>query len=271
MIRPGLCSVTFRDLSPDAVIDLAAETGVAAIEWGGDVHLPPGDMGRAAAIRAAGAARGIDSCSYGSYVRAGNEGARVDFETVLKSVAALGAGNIRVWAGTARRDKAGEDAFATAAGDLAHMAALAQDRNITVSVEYHRNSLTEEAADTLALLKAAAHPNLFTYWQPVPGRGLARWQAELDLLAPHLGDLHVFHWIMTDEGQKRRPLAEGVEDWRALFHRWQVADAWPHPRTAFLEFVQDDTTARFRDDIRHLHALCGTRGEDETSMKSMGG
>ena len=41
--EPGLVSVTFRQLAPEALIDLAARAGLAAIEWGADIHVPPGD------------------------------------------------------------------------------------------------------------------------------------------------------------------------------------------------------------------------------------
>ena len=41
MIRPGLCSVTFRELDAERVVELAAEAGLACVEWAGDVHVPP--------------------------------------------------------------------------------------------------------------------------------------------------------------------------------------------------------------------------------------
>ena len=41
-ILAGVCSVTFRALSVEEVAQLAASAGVQAIEWGGDVHVPPG-------------------------------------------------------------------------------------------------------------------------------------------------------------------------------------------------------------------------------------
>ncbi|MEV8467560.1 TIM barrel protein [Fluviibacterium sp. DFM31] len=257
MIRPGLCSVTFRDLDVPALIDLAAETGVQVIEWGGDTHVPPGDLDLAAQVRALCAAKGILPASYGSYVRTGTPDARAAFADVLATARVLGAGNIRVWAGEAKRAEAGAQVFDTAAADLAHFARSAAQDNITVSVEYHRRTLTEEAEDALALLDAAAEDNLYSYWQPVPGRGLARWLEELEMLAPHLGDLHVFHWIMTDDGQRRRPLAEGLADWRVLFDAWSPAPRWPHPRTAFLEFVRDNEIGQYHHDMHDLRTLCG--------------
>lgn len=256
MIRPGLCSVTFRALSPQEVLDLAAQAGVEAIEWGGDKHVPPDAIKAARDIGAQSRARGIQPSSYGAYVRAGTPDALQAFAPVLETAVALGAGNIRVWAGAANRRVAGAAAFHAAGDDLHEMARMAAAQNITVSVEYHRNTLTEEAEDTRALFERAAHDNLFSYWQPVPGRGKARWLEEIAMLAPFLGDLHVFHWIMTKTGQDRRPLAEGAADWRALFATWTPTPRWPHPRTGFLEFVRADAEIQFHDDMQQLLALC---------------
>src|SRR5699024_9435729 len=52
MIRPGLCSVTFRGLEVDRVVDLAADAALACIEWAGDAHVPPGDTVAAERARA---------------------------------------------------------------------------------------------------------------------------------------------------------------------------------------------------------------------------
>jgi hypothetical protein len=42
MIGAGLCSVTLRSLAVDEVLATAAGARLGAIEWGGDVHVPPG-------------------------------------------------------------------------------------------------------------------------------------------------------------------------------------------------------------------------------------
>jgi 3-dehydroshikimate dehydratase len=49
-LRPGLCSVTLRDMSALDVIAVAARAGLTAIEWGADRHVQPGDLALAAAI-----------------------------------------------------------------------------------------------------------------------------------------------------------------------------------------------------------------------------
>jgi hypothetical protein len=41
---PGLVSVTFRKLAPAAIVELAVKAQLRSIEWGGDVHVPHGDV-----------------------------------------------------------------------------------------------------------------------------------------------------------------------------------------------------------------------------------
>ena len=50
-VKTGLVSVTFRQKSVEEIAALTAEAGLSGVEWGGDVHVPPGD--REAARRAA--------------------------------------------------------------------------------------------------------------------------------------------------------------------------------------------------------------------------
>ncbi len=51
MIRLGLCSITFRKLTPAAILALARQANLDAIEWGGDVHVPHGDVDTARNVR----------------------------------------------------------------------------------------------------------------------------------------------------------------------------------------------------------------------------
>jgi hypothetical protein len=70
-LRAGLLSVTFRAFDADRIIALARDARLAAIEWGGDVHVPHGDVETAARVRDACAAAGLTVSAYGSYYRAG--------------------------------------------------------------------------------------------------------------------------------------------------------------------------------------------------------
>ena len=49
-VKAGLCSITFRTLAAEEVLTAAADAGLAGIEWGADVHVQVGDLGRATAM-----------------------------------------------------------------------------------------------------------------------------------------------------------------------------------------------------------------------------
>ena len=102
IFEPGLCSVTFRSLSPQAVIDLAAANGIKAIEWGGDIHVAPGDLDNARDVAARTAKASLTVSSYGSYIFA-PDFAPEDVTATLETAKALGTGHIRIWPGSRKR------------------------------------------------------------------------------------------------------------------------------------------------------------------------
>src|SRR6185312_7605034 len=102
MISPGLVSITFRALTPAEVIALVRQAGLRGIEWGGDIHVPHGDAGRAREVRGLTQGAGLQVAAYGSYYKAGvSEDAGLAFGRVLETAVTLGAPVIRVWAGGA--------------------------------------------------------------------------------------------------------------------------------------------------------------------------
>ncbi len=251
-LLPGLCSITFRALPPEAVITLAAECGLAGIEWGADIHVRPHDRAGARAVAARCRDTGLAIASYGSYVEAGSHITGQNFADVLEAAQALGAPNIRIWAGQ-RGCSSAEASLETrnaAAHALHDMAAKAATLGISLSLEFHPHTLNDGAEASLALIAAARHPNLHTYWQPRPGIALDEAEAELDALAPHLSHLHVFHWKASGE---RQPLAEGADFWRPLLTRVSAMPT-PHgrPRFALLEFVSGDDPDALRRDAKTL-------------------
>ena len=44
MLYGGLVSITFRQLQPREIITLVQKSGLKGIEWGGDVHVPHGNL-----------------------------------------------------------------------------------------------------------------------------------------------------------------------------------------------------------------------------------
>ena len=252
--RPALCSVTFRDLSPEGVVRLAAGAGLAAIEWGGDVHVPPGAIETARRVGALTRDAGLAVSSYGSYVVAPDtrpDAAATAFETAL----ALGTRHVRIWPGT--RNRASADYTpperAAAVASIAAIAARAADAGMTIGLEYHPGSLTDRPASAAPLLAEVGADNAFLYWQPAPGQSRADSLAELAIVGGDVGHLHVFAW---DETRQRYPLADQADDWAAILTA-VPAGRWTAPRYAMLEFVRGDDPDQFTEDAAVLRRLLG--------------
>ncbi|HMB01988.1 MAG TPA: sugar phosphate isomerase/epimerase, partial [Spirochaetota bacterium] len=143
MLISGVCSVTFRHLGIKEIIELTRQANLATIEWGSDVHVLPGDIKQAAAAGKLCEQAGIGLYSYGSYYTAGEkESNDFTFAAVLASARALGVNTIRVWAGKKDYNVSDRDYFNKVVSDSKRIADLAAAFNISVSFEYHRNTLT---------------------------------------------------------------------------------------------------------------------------------
>jgi sugar phosphate isomerase/epimerase len=252
MLTPGLVSVTFRHLPPRQVVALAAEAGLASIEWGGDVHVPDGDVARAREVRRMTAHAGLVSSSYGSYYRAGFSDRRSPpFGAVLETALELGAPLVRVWAGIVGSGEADDTTRRAVADDVNRICHEAARVNLGVSLECHADTLTDTAESALALIRDVNHPDLTSFWQPPNGMAAEEALHGLQRLLPHVRNLHVFHW--WPDNHHRLPLAEGAGRWR----RYLAAAGAPEgpSRHASLEFVAGDDVDAFRRDAAVLVRL----------------
>lgn len=259
-IRPGLCSVTFRSLEAEEVIGLAAEAGLEVIEWGADVHVPAGDIERAAQVATETEDAGLASCSYGSYFRAG---ADEPLTPVLDSAEALGVDRVRIWAGHRGSADASEQHWAEIVARLRDAATEADARGIGLALEFHSGTLADTAPTALRLLADVDSPALSTYWQPTVGAGVEAVLGEYRALAAHTTAAHVFSWWPA---QERLPLRARDALWRRFFAE---AQAQPAPgiasrastaaptlgvRDALLEFLPGDDPALLRGEAEALRA-----------------
>ncbi|MFE5775614.1 sugar phosphate isomerase/epimerase family protein [Brachybacterium sp. NPDC056505] len=239
MIRPGLCSITFRGLSPHEVADRAAHAGLACIEWGGDVHVPPGDTESAERVRLVTEQAGLSVASYGSYLRFdGDEAAHLESaDAVLASARALRAPRIRVWAGGAGSRQTSTSQRALTARRIREFAMRAGEHGIDLGLEFHGGTLTDEIGSTMRLLDEVAAENVRTYWQPHQDMPDDDALQTLRTALPRTSTIHVFSWW---PGATRLPLAERADLWRAAF---SILEDEGSDRDALLEFVPDDDPA----------------------------
>jgi sugar phosphate isomerase/epimerase len=251
-LRIGLCSVTFRHLDADEVIAAASGAVLEGIEWGGDVHVPTGEVARARQVAARCRDTGLSCPSYGSYVMAGAT-TPAEVAAAVDTACALGAPNLRVWAAWGVEPHADEAERRRVAEDLRVIADRAGAAGLSVSLEFHPHTLTATAASTIRLLAEVDRANLYTYWQPEPGADPVAARAEFATVAADCSHLHVFWWAADGT---RLSLADGAAAWAEVLAD-RTERRWSGERWAFLEFVPDDDPAvlgREADLLRRLVA-----------------
>lgn len=251
MLVGGLVSITFRKLSPAEIAALVQRAGLSAIEWGGDVHAPHGDLAQARAVARLTADHGLTTCAYGSYYRVGDSEAKgLFFTSVLDSAVTLGAPVIRVWAGSRNAHDADPAYRAAVVGDCWRIADLAHRAGVRIAFEYHGGTLTNTDDAAQRLLAEVDHPAVCTFWQPHVGAPADEAEAGLRAILPRLGNLHVFSW----NGSDRLPLAGREADWK----RWlAIAATTGRSHVCTIEFVQGDRPEQFLADAATLRGWIG--------------
>lgn len=232
LLVPGLVSITFRALTPEQIVARAQAASLHAIEWGADVHIPPGQVARAREVAALTRAAGLQISSYGSYYKATVE--PDSFTAILRSAVALGAPRIRVWAGPRDAEAADAAERIAVAEDLRRIARLAASEGLRIALEFHSGTLTSRADSAAQLLGQLDGEGVDSYWQPRPTATEDEVRNDLAALAPWLCHAHVFQWTPTYE---RRPLAEGSDAWPRYLRT--LADQG-RPMHVQLEYVPHD-------------------------------
>ena len=250
-MKPGLVSVSFRGLAPEEIIPLAVRCGLRAIEWGGDIHVPCGDLARAEAVGAATRTAGLEVACYGSYCRLTDEGSgRGDLTAVVATAKALGAPLIRVWAGPRGSAEATPAQREEVVRNAQQLGELAAKEGLDVAFEYHGRTLTDTADSALALLEAVHRKNVGCLWQPPVDMSVPDCLTGIRTVAPYVRNIHVFSWA----GVERLPLADGAEKWRACLAE---ISKLPGERCLLLEFVRGDDPAQLEADAATLRKWMG--------------
>jgi 3-dehydroshikimate dehydratase len=249
MLTPGLVSITFRSLPPEEIISLVNQAGITAIEWGGDVHVPAGEKARAREVGTWTRDAGLKVAAYGSYYRLGeDEGG--EFERVLASAVELGAPTSRVWAGREGSALVSPEKRGRIIRDAHRAATLAAQAGVTISLEYHDDTLADTRDSVGRLLGELSDPHIEFLWQPSHGETVEECADRLDDVLPRLRNIHVFHWWPTPA--RRLPLEEGAARWRVYIDRVRAAGK---PVDFLLEFVAQDSPAQFLADAATLRRL----------------
>lgn len=253
MIKAGLCSVSFKQKTPREVVELTLKAGLCGIEWIGNVHVPAGDVSNARKVGELTRNAGLEIAAYGSIFRLGTGD---DIVPHLESAVALGAREMRIWAGTSGKPSAEYTteerlALVCEAKAASHKAS---EFGISLSTECHDGSLTDCLRSQLLFLNEVNRPNFRTYWQEllnlpeneqIPSLSAVRDSGKLT-------NIHVYQYKVFDGGRERQLISAGFDKWKERFELFKNDTS---VRYALLEFVKDNSEESFLDDAKTLRAL----------------
>ncbi len=253
MMIPGLVSVSFRQKTPLEIAKLCQKAELRAIEWGGDIHVPP-KGGNAAEIRRMSADYGLTVSSYGSYYRVTEP--LDELRACLDTAQELGTGIVRIWGGV-KGSKQAEPERGMVVDSLLACAEEARARGLTLALEYHGGTLTDDRGSVQRLMAEtqSAADSLAFYWQPRFDWTYSERMASLDDVRSRLSHLHVFTWSFEGGGITRLPLADGEKLWTEVF------SSIHEDHYALMEFVRDDSDEALLQDAQTLHRwISGLKG-----------
>lgn len=252
-LKTGLVSITFRQLRPKEVIRLVAQAGQQGIEWGGDVHVPHGDLRTAEQVGKATREAGLETACYGSYHRLGSDDPKnPTFAGVLETALALGTPSIRVWAGTHGSAKTSESEFARVVEEARSAGEQCADHGVRLVYEYHANTLTDTISSATRLLEETRHPGIATLWQPPNTPDRDHCLKSLQAALPFLHNIHVFHWSFDTVGiNHRHPLTTGEASWTEYLKGISEIKG---ERYILHEFVQNDDPEQYLRDAATLRS-----------------
>jgi len=250
MLKTGLVSISFRKLKPEEIIPLVVKGKLHEIEWGGDIHVPHGDLYQAKKVAKMTEEGGLSVACYGSYYRAGSQREeQPSQQEVLETAQALGAPMIRIWAGDKSSAEMNLSEREHIAQEIRNLTEAADRQGIKISLEYHEHTLTDTDETTDWLLREVNHPALSTLWQPRNGVPTEQNVLAIQRFLPRISNLHVFHWQEQDGRKIRQPLAEGKTVWMQYLKLVSTHSETP---SLLLEFVAHDSEEQFLLDAKTL-------------------
>ena len=188
MLYSGIVSLTQKGLPVDEMMDLIKTADLAAVEWSANCHVPETDPDNARTVEARCDELGIRIASYGTYYYLGQG---MDFQPLLDTALILGAPNLRIWAGKKNSEDVSSDERRALVAEAQAVADLAAAHGLTVSFEYHRNTLTNTADSAVQLMREIDRPNIRLYWQPNQFEDVAFNMAALTQVLPADGRIRL--------------------------------------------------------------------------------
>ena len=241
MLKTGVVSVSFRQLSVDEVIKYAKDAGLSAIEWGSDVHAPYTDKEKLEYIAAAQKESGIVCSSYGTYFKLGEHDVN-ELYGYVEAAKILGTNILRLWCGNKNYSDLTPEEREFMISECKKAAKIAEECGAIFCMECHNRSFTNTLAGALDLMNTINSPAFRMYWQPSTTAPVEDNIEYAKAIAPYTYNIHVFYYV---EGKKNW-LKNGIETWE------KYLDNFDGDRYLLLEFMPDNSPESLKGEAEAL-------------------
>ncbi len=246
MYKLGLVSISFRKHSPLEIILAAKNAGLECIEWGSDVHAPFNDTEKLNNIVALQNEHGIYCSSYGTYFRLGVNDAE-ELPQYINAAKLLGTDILRLWCGGKGSAEYTKEEKELLFAECKKAAEIAEAQNVTLCMECHNHTFTDEKAAAIELMKTVNSPAFKMYWQPNQHKTLENNIEYANAISGYTRHIHVFNW----SGDERYPLEGSVDIWQKYLENFKGE------RALLLEFMPDDNIETLSCEAQALKRIAG--------------
>lgn len=257
-MKIGLCTIAFKDLPLEEVLDIAEDYNFDGVEiWGKEPHMPEKfDEDYVKKVKNMAVDRGLEITSFGSYINPFMEDYQRRTESAVKITHGLGANIIRVWSGGGSSKATSTEERRMIGFRLVGICQWARFRDITVATEMHHGNYTDSSDTIMELISSVALPNLRTYYQPVFGRGTEDYYEALQKIGPYVVNLHAQNAKRENGKYQICSIADGEVDYARVVEILQSFDYDGYLEIEFLpEENKFETLQRDRDYLASLSGI----------------
>lgn len=226
--KTGLCSISFRNLTPAEIIENMKTAGLDLVEWGSDVHAPKDNIALLKEIANLQKENEIICSSYGTYFKLGTDDLK-ELPQYINAAKILGTSILRLWCGNKNSEDYSKTEIKSLFSECKEAAKIAKENDVILCMECHNKTFTNKSKAAYALMQHVNSSCFRMYWQPNQFLTENENIESAKLLAPFTVNIHVFNW----KENKKFPLLEGTDIWKKYLKEFSGN------QTLLLEFMPD--------------------------------
>lgn len=237
----GLCSISFRQHTPEEILQAMKAAELSTIEWGSDVHCPPEKAQEIAKLQEQ---YDIRCCSYGTYFRLDVTPIE-ELKAYITAAKVLGTNVLRLWCGNKNSEDYTEIEKRALFAACKTAAEIAETEDVTLCMECHNGTYTNRKESAIELMETVNSKHFRMYWQPNQLRSEEENIQYAKQISPYTENIHVFNW----KGNEKYPLADAKDIWM------NYVSCFEDDKHLLLEFMPDDQIETLRTEADALKEI----------------